>query len=284
MLVPTHIPGVSVKRSKHGVQHRLRRGCNYAEFAYASDEASHAPARASLIALIDPKPLIRESILGMLGASLPEHRKVLGVSSFEELLERAKAEALRDSDGDLDLVILYIRSAGVNNNWVQEQLQLIKAQRPEMPVIMLSDRNDADDVIDALNCGVRGYIPTSIAAKVAIAALSVVEAGGTYVPADVLRHEGPAIESNGNAAHEPGELSLTSRELAVIDLLRLGNANKVIAIKLNLRESTVKVHVRNILKKLRVSNRTHAATVANRLLANPHLIARTNTIRRDGLH
>jgi DNA-binding NarL/FixJ family response regulator len=113
---------------------------------------------------------------------------------------------------------------------------------------------------------------------------AVVEAGGTLVPADVLSHEGPAIESNGNAAHEPGELSLTSRELAVIDLLRLGNANKVIAIKLNLRESTVKVHVRNILKKLHVSNRTHAATVANRLLANSHLIARTNTIRRDGLH
>jgi DNA-binding NarL/FixJ family response regulator len=280
MLVPTHIPGVSVKRSKHAGQPRLRRGPNYPELSYASDEVSNGPARPSLIALIDPKPLIRESILRMLGASLPEHGKLLGVSSFEELLERAKAEALPDSDGDL--VILYIRSAGVNNNWVQEQLQLIKAQRPEIPIIMLSDRNDADDVIDALNCGVRGYIPTSIAAKVAIAALSLVEAGGTYVPADVLRHEGLAIESN--AAHEPGELSLTSRELAVIDLLRLGNANKVIAIKLNLRESTVKVHVRNILKKLHVSNRTHAATVANRLLANPHLIARTNTIRRDGLH
>jgi DNA-binding NarL/FixJ family response regulator len=226
--------------------------------------------------LIDPKPLIRESILRMLGASLPEHGKLLGVSSFEELLEPAKAEALPDSDGDLNLVILYIRSAGVNNNWVQEQLQLIKAQRPEMPVILLSDRDDADDVIDALNCGVRGYIPTSIAVKVAIAALSLVEAGGTYVPADVLRDQGLATGSNGNAAHESGELSLTSRELAVIDLLRQGNANKVIAIKLNIHESTVKVHVRNILKKLHVSNRTHAATVANRLLANPDLIARTN--------
>ena len=90
MMVPTHIPGVSVKRSKHGVQHRLRRGRNYAEFAYASDEASHAPARASLIALIDPKPLIRESILGMLGASLPEHRKVLGVPASKNCSSEPK--------------------------------------------------------------------------------------------------------------------------------------------------------------------------------------------------
>ena len=70
----------------------------------------------------------------------------------------------------------------------------------------------------------------------------------------------------------PEELNLTSRELAVIDLLREGDANKVIAKCLNMRESTVKVHVRNILKKLRATNRTHAATVANRLLAKPDLM------------
>jgi DNA-binding NarL/FixJ family response regulator len=55
--------------------------------------------------------------------------------------------------------------------------------------------------------------------------------------------------------------------LSVIDLLRQGKPNKVIAVNLQMQESTVKVHVRNIMKKLRVTNRTHAASVANRLFA-----------------
>ena len=187
-------------------------------------------------------------------------------------------------EADVSLLILYIRSAGVGDNWVQEQLRLIRSERPEMAVIMISDRDDADDVREALNYGVRGYIPTSIASEVAIAALTLIEAGGTYIPADVLRSGGIEFEAEPAAAefeaepvgtaepHAPGRLNLTSRELAVIDLLREGNPNKVIANKLNIRESTVKVHVRNILKQLRVTNRTHAATVANQLLANPRSI------------
>ena len=59
---------------------------------------------------------------------------------------------------------------------------------------------------------------------------------------------------------------LTPRELAVIDLLREGKPNKLIARRLDMQESTVKVHGRNSLKKLNAANRTHAAFVVNRLL------------------
>jgi DNA-binding NarL/FixJ family response regulator len=231
----------------------------------------------------------------MLGALLPEHVKLLGVSSFSELIDPVEPGTSFSVQPDLNLVIFYVRSAGVTDNWVQEQLNLIRTQQPGLPVIMISDRDDADDIISALNYGVRGYIPTSIAAEVAIAALTLIEAGGTYVPVNALRSEGVEVRGNsedgvevrgnsedgvevrsnsedGEQAHVSGQLNLTTRELAVIDLLREGNANKVIARKLNMRESTVKVHVRNILKKLRVSNRTHAATVANRLLANGQAI------------
>jgi DNA-binding NarL/FixJ family response regulator len=202
-------------------------------------------------------------------ASLPEDVKLLGVSGFDELLDLSSTDEFLDKE-DRILVILYIRNAGVADNWVQEQLRLIKNQQPKMPVIMISDRDDADDVMHALNCGVRGYIPTSIAAEVAIAALTLVEAGGTYIPVGALLAEGRGAQENPEKAEQAQleeELNLTSRELAVIDLLREGSANKVIAKHLNMRESTVKVHVRNILKKLRATNRTHAATIANRLLA-----------------
>ena len=78
-----------------------------------------------------------------------------------------------------------------------------------------------------------------------------------YVPKEL---KSVVIPKTVIRCHASDQLNLTSRELAVINLLREGRANKVIAIKLNMRESTVKVHVRNILQKLRVSNRTHAAT------------------------
>jgi DNA-binding NarL/FixJ family response regulator len=205
-------------------------------------------------------------------ASLPEDVKLLGVSGFGELLDLSSTDEFLDKE-DRTLVILYIRNAGVADNWVQEQLRLIKNQQPNMPVIMISDRDDPDDVMHALNCGVRGYIPTSMAAEVAIAALTLVEVGGTYIPVGALLPEGRrAVQENpekGEQAQLAEEPNLTSRELAVIDLLREGSANKVIAKRLNMRESTVKVHVRNILKKLRATNRTHAATIANRLLAKP---------------
>lgn len=266
------LPELSIRRIKHGVRYGQRRVRTSIAFGAADDELWVTHSRRSvLMALIDPKPLTRESILNMLGVSLPQHVRMIGAPGFEELIQLRTADLKAETEAQLHLVILYIRSAGVKDNWVQDQLQQIRDWSSELPVVMISDRDHADDVINALNCGVRGYIPTSVAAEVAIAALTLIEAGGTYVPADALRQE--VVESPSNPEDEehsyvPSELNLTSRELAVIDLLREGNANKLIALKLNMRESTVKVHVRNILKKLRVSNRTHAATVANRLLAH----------------
>jgi DNA-binding NarL/FixJ family response regulator len=74
------------------------------------------------------------------------------------------------------------------------------------------------------------------------------------------------IGGEGKRRELPVELNVTPDELSVLDLLREGNSNKLIAAGLNMEESTVKVHVRNILKKLCAANRTEAACVANRIL------------------
>jgi DNA-binding NarL/FixJ family response regulator len=267
-----------VQEGRYNLRHRQGHGRHHPDFDPARNEPKVAQQEPTCsIAMIDPKPLTRQSLLEMLARSLPAHVTLIGASSFDELTDGETAALLEGPQPRLNYILLYIRSAGVMNKCVQEQLQLIKAKAPEVPVIIISDRDDSDDVVSALHHGIRGYIPTSIAAEVAIAALTLIEAGGTYVPADALRTEGvelaesPADAYKGADQEEqvevPEGLNLTSRELAVIDLLREGNANKVIANKLNMRESTVKVHVRNILKKLRVTNRTHAAMVANRLLA-----------------
>jgi DNA-binding NarL/FixJ family response regulator len=198
----------------------------------------------------------------MLAKALPDY-VTIAASSCEELLEiRGRPIA------SPQLVIVYVRSASVTDACVQNALECVRLRLPDAPVIVFSDRDDVEDVNEALTCGLRGYIPTSVDAEVAFAALRLVHAGGTFIPAHALRSATakPDIGFEGERRGLLAELDLTPRELCVLDLLREGKPNKLIAAELKMEESTVKVHVRNILKKLHAVNRTHAASVANRLL------------------
>jgi DNA-binding NarL/FixJ family response regulator len=158
---------------------------------------------------------------------------------------------------------------GVDRSEVADApLELLRVRLPEASTVVLSDRDDVDDVNRALAHGVRRYIPTSSNGKFVVAALRFISAGGTFVPADTLRST--AAKPDGQPEAERQRRSdgrdLTPRELSVIDLLREGKPDKLIAVRLDMQENTVKVHVRNILKKLNATNRTPAAFVANRLL------------------
>ena len=214
------------------------------------------------IALIDPKPLTRQSIRDVLTETFPESAMV-AVSTCEELLEIDERQI-----GKLNLVVVYIRNDGLTNTWVQSAIELLRVRLPGASTVVLADRNEVAEVNRALTHGVRGYIPTSVEWEVAVAALMLVSAGGTFVPADALRSTAskPGDQPEGERQRRSDGLDLTPRELSVIDLLREGKPNKVIAAQLDMQENTVKVHVRNILKKLNATNRTHAAFVANRLL------------------
>ena len=218
-----------------------------------------------VIALVDPRPLTRRSIAEMLTKALPDSMTV-AASSCEELIEIEKRPIASPN-----LVIAYIRSAAVTDACVQSALELVRLRLPQARVVVLSDRNDVENVNEALTCGVWGYIPTSVEAEVAFAALRLINAGGTYVPAQERTPRtaklGIGVESQRPRLSD--ELDLTPRELSVLDLLREGKPNKLIAAGLSMEESTVKVHVRNILKKLHAANRTQAASVANRLLGEP---------------
>jgi DNA-binding NarL/FixJ family response regulator len=214
------------------------------------------------IALIDPKPLTRRSISEMLAKALPDY-VTIAASSCEELLDtRGRPIA------EPRLVVIYVRSASVTDARVKNALECIKVRLPNAPVIVFSDRDDVEDVNQALTCGLRGYIPTSVDAEVAFAALRLIHAGGTFIPAHALRSASgkPDIDAESARRGLLDVLDLTPREFCVLDLLREGKPNKLIAADLKMEEGTVKVHVRNILKKLHAANRTHAASVANRLL------------------
>jgi DNA-binding NarL/FixJ family response regulator len=241
----------------------------------ASDEDAVTRLPIS-IALIDPKPLTRQSIGDTLTEAFPESA-IVAVSTCEELLEIDERRI-----GKLDLVVVYIRNEGLTNTWVESALELLRVRLPEALAVVLSDRDDVAEVNRALTHGVRGYIPTSNEFEIAVAALRLISAGGTFVPAAALRSTTaePDNQPEGERQGRSNGRDLTPRELSVIDLLREGKPNKLIAARLEMQESTVKVHVRSILRKLNAANRTHAAFVANRLLgqdAKP--VALPNSLR-----
>jgi DNA-binding NarL/FixJ family response regulator len=228
------------------------------------------------MALIDPKPLTRQSIGDLLAEAFPEYAMV-AVSTCDELLEIDGRWI-----GKLNLAVVYIRDQRLTNTCVQSALELLRMRFPEASTVVLADSDDVDEVNRALAYGVRGYIPTSVEWEVAVAALRLVSAGGTFVPADALRSTAskPGDQPEGERQGRSDGLDLTPRELSVIDLLREGKPNKLIAARLDMQENTVKVHVRNILKKLNAANRTHAAFVANRLLSqNREPVALPDSLR-----
>jgi DNA-binding NarL/FixJ family response regulator len=134
--------------------------------------------------------------------------------------------------------------------------------------MVLAETDNLDEALSALRRGANGYISTSAGLEVFIHALRFVAVGGTYVPAQCVLLARSA-EAPVAAQASPG--SLTGRECAVIQAIRQGKPNKVIAYELNMCESTVKVHVRHIMKKLRAKNRTDVAIKAADLAPTPSI-------------
>jgi DNA-binding NarL/FixJ family response regulator len=132
------------------------------------------------------------------------------------------------------------------------------------PVVVLADNDELVHVLKALELGAKGYIPTSVQIDVCIEAINLALAGGVFLPASSVLAMRRAIEA-GNDVNRPMSGMFTQRQEEVVSALRRGKANKIIAYELNLRESTVKVHIRNIMRKLKATNRTEVAYKINEM-------------------
>jgi DNA-binding NarL/FixJ family response regulator len=139
---------------------------------------------------------------------------------------------------------------------VASLLARVRELLPTVPMAVMSDYEDSESIQEAFELGVRGYIPTSLASMVAVGALRLVCLGGTFAPAAALLSQGNHRQGSAGESLIDG---FTRRQSQILDCLRRGMANKLIAYELNMCESTVKVHVRNIMKKLKATNRTQVA-------------------------
>ena len=147
----------------------------------------------------------------------------------------------------------------------QRDIDSISQSASPLPVVVVSDFEEVGQIVEVIGKGARGYVPTNTSVVVAVEAMKMVIAGGTFVPASTLlaAHK---VSDWAKDQHRPLQSLFTARQASVVEALRMGKANKTIAYELNMCESTVKVHVRNIMKKLRARNRTQVAYLANELL------------------
>lgn len=161
-----------------------------------------------------------------------------------------------------DVVLLDLHMPGTSG---LEALRVLVDDVPETQVVMLTVSEDAEDLLDTLRAGARGYLLKNIDTEFFLESLQRAARGESVMSpqiahklADSLR--APPKDNVVVAEVNPGKLSPREREIIV--MLAHGASNKEIARVLNLSESTIKIHVQGILRKLNIAKRVQAAVYA----------------------
>jgi len=261
------------------------------DLAHPIESASRL-LRSPVIVMIDHNVLARTCLLKIL------KRELVGF----DIVETASTNDLSWLSGrDVRLIMLNIEDKQITDPSIEERLSIVAECCPNAYVALLSNRDDEATAAAAMQRGVRGFFPTSIAVEVAVAGLRLVLAGGAYRPLPIIGHHeasqartapecaglaalsghdghgesghdkngngvnGNVENGNGAAKIVPEETmvertmpDLTPREEQVLAALNLGLPNKLIAVRLNLSENTVKMHIQHIMRKCSARNRTEA--------------------------
>jgi DNA-binding NarL/FixJ family response regulator len=200
------------------------------------------------VAVIDEHLFTRECIT----TSLRQFGEDLDIASYAtcgDCLESARTHGL---------VLYYEHETSPGHAHDEERLSCLDRLLKIAPVIVLSAFDHREAIVEAFESGARGYIPTaSTTVELAIEIIRLVRAGGTFVPQGSLFPGG----TNRRVAtlQEITTSRLTPREIKVLDRLKLGKANKIIAHELGVSESTVKINIHNIMRKMKATNRTEVA-------------------------
>ncbi|RQO73193.1 DNA-binding response regulator [Aquitalea sp. FJL05] len=159
-----------------------------------------------------------------------------------------------------DVVLLDIDMPQMNG---REALAQIMVSQPQLAVLMLTVSEDGEDLAECLKLGARGYLLKNINADFLLASIRRAVDGDSVLSPEMTSRLLQQLRSVDTQKNKPTGLDqLTQREREILAWLSRGISNKEIARALDLAESTIKVHVQNILRKLNLNGRVQAALFA----------------------
>jgi len=204
------------------------------------------------VLLVDDHTLFRSGIKSL----LQRHDEFEVVGEAGDGLEGLKrARSLQP-----DVVLLDLHMPGVSG---LEALKMIVEELPGVRVLMLTVSEDAQDLMDALRAGACGYLLKNIETEVLIDGVRRVAAGESVVSQQMTAKLIAGVRQQPRTDQPlPDRERFSPRERDILVSLAQGESNKEIARRLDLAESTVKIHVQNIFKKLNMSSRVQVALYA----------------------
>lgn len=159
-----------------------------------------------------------------------------------------------------DIVLLDLNMPGVSG---LEALKMIKQALPDTCVIMLTVSEDAEDLLAALRAGANGYLLKNIDMDAFVDGLQRAVSGEAVVSPQLTGKLVNGLQDSDRATAAAAEReSLSPREREVLALLAKGASNKELARRLDVAESTIKIHIQHILRKLNLTSRVQAAVYA----------------------
>lgn len=219
------------------------------------------------IVVADDHALVRGGV-GILIKTLHPDTELIECNNYEKTLNAL------DRSKPVDLLLLDLLMPGMD---LVKSVKHICTNWPDVPVVVISVREDVQTIRDALRSGAMGYIPKTSSPDVTMNAIRLVLSGGIYVPPNALQlgsgfassenELGEELSSTTSNTPMRGLHGLTSRQVDVIELMSEGRSNKQIASELSLTAGTVKMHLSRIYKVLGVKSRTEAIAKYARLQA-----------------
>ena len=206
------------------------------------------------IMIVDDHALVRRGLAHVVRASFPE-AEVFEAENSDEGLEFMRSE-------HVEIALVDVRMPEPDG---LSLLHDIKAEWPDVPVIMLTSFDHAPYVKQALAEGAAGYLLKDATPEDLEQAINVaISGGGNVLSPKVIQNLFDEMEGGGSHGDPSrrAEASLTQRETDILELLAEGRSNREISRHLYLSEKTVKAHLAAIFRKLGVTNRTQAAMAA----------------------
>jgi DNA-binding NarL/FixJ family response regulator len=193
------------------------------------------------ILIVDDHPLIREGVAAVLSGQTD--MSLVG----EATTGREAIESFRRHLPDVTLMDL--RMPDMNGI---DAITVIRSEFPAARIVVLTTYAGDVQALGALKAGASGYLLKNMLRKDLLETIRAVHAGKRRIPPEIAT----------DIAEHAAEDSLTAREIEVLRGVAAGKSNKLIAVQLDITESTVKAHMKSILPKLGASDRTHAVMIA----------------------